>query len=46
MKKLYNTPNAEMILNFEQDVIRTSLIIEEKHDSKIDGYAQDKAAWN
>lgn len=46
MKKLYNTPNAEMILNFEQDVIRTSLIIEEKHDALVDAFAQDKAAWN
>ena len=45
MKKLYNTPNVEMVLMIAQDVITTS-IITERYEEKIDQYRADKAAWN
>lgn len=42
MKKLYQTPNMELTVIYEQDVITTSL---EQYDELLDPYAIDKTEW-
>lgn len=47
MKKMYSTPNLEMISILAQDVLTTSGVpsIEEYNES-VDRYVQDKISWN
>ena len=46
MKKLYSTPNMNVVAIYSQDIITGSILFEEEHAQSIDNFMQDKSAWN
>lgn len=47
MKKMYSTPNLEMISILTQDVLTTSAIPSiEQYNESVDQYVKDKISWN